>query len=954
MKKCLSSILSFLFLVSVAGAAGYETDVSVYNELSAAYNSGFYPGAVQLADKLILNYPESAYIGSSLVMQGESLVHIYQFDRAAQVISAAMGTDIEKSLKNTCNYWMAKVYESRKDDDNALLSYFTYCNYAKESGKYYPQSILGAGRLYYRNGNYEKAVKPLEYVVQHGKKYGASEYIEALLKLVDSYNNSNQAKKSLQLYQHFNEPTIGKTNWFLLTEYAGDAYLKLGQYKKAYDLYCNVLGSGEKALAATALKKAYKVSSQHKKEVGDEPGAVLQKAQMTLADNPELLAEFWTRLGTDAYYDGEYQKSIQYFDEAERHCTPELFEYAALYRAEIAAGKNLTSERAAGAEKLLEQSQIIQKGMDSPKYVSDYYKLFAKYAAYQEHWDDVKKYCAMVNPSDEISDYYMALANYNTGDYVKTNSLLESGTSQLYALSLARLQKMKESANVFNTAEQKGQLSDEARLNYAKVLLLSGRYTESQLQCAKCGLPDAKYILGLAQFNTRSWPYAEESFAQYLKLVDRKNKDNEKSISYALFYQGYSQYRQGKYVDSYNNLAKFVQAYPKHELVWNAQMAAANSAVQNGKYEAAVAMTEGSIKSTGNNTANLEESVLLCAEIHCDNKNYEKALNLLEPYSKLNNTFGMKSLFRMAQIYETLNEIKDADQYYKSVYDGFAGEKLAEEALFRRGELFYSSKEYAFALNRFKEYTTKYPTGEFIPASMFYSADCYAQQGNERFAIMQNNSLIQKYPDSNYVYSATKNLIQLQRKSGNYKEALNLARTLLDKYSEQAKNDGMVEVAADLEQLASGKNEPVVAKETEFRKNGGINTPAGRKAGTELIALYAKSSATAGEAVKMAEQILPLQKQNLNQESYYAAQNAAFLGQVLSQQEKYSEAASVYLEAAQYYRMNNGCDEQAAGALYGAYDAFTASGLVGDANEIARNLRELYPDSSYTKSVKIK
>ena len=51
MKKCIS--LFFLFSVmSAAFAAGFETDVSVFSELSSAYNSGFYPGTVQYADRL--------------------------------------------------------------------------------------------------------------------------------------------------------------------------------------------------------------------------------------------------------------------------------------------------------------------------------------------------------------------------------------------------------------------------------------------------------------------------------------------------------------------------------------------------------------------------------------------------------------------------------------------------------------------------------------------------------------------------------------------------------------------------------------------------------------------------------------------------------------------------------------------------------------------------------------
>ena len=953
MKKFIT-VISAIFMSAAVFSAGYETDVSIYNELSASYNSGFYPGAVQLAERLSSEFPESAYIGSALVMKGESLVHMNLFAQAGDVLQNAMESNLEPSLKNTCNYWMAKVYESRKDYDSALSSYYDYCSYTKESGQYYPQAILGAARIYYKKNEYKKAIPLFEYAVTHGTNYNSNDYIESLLKLVDSYNNSGKAKKSLALYQKFTPELLGSTNWYLLTEYAGDAHNNLKEYKKAYDLYCEVLASGEKTLAATALKKAYNVSAQHKKEVGSDPGSVLAEAQKTLSDSPSLLAEFWTRLGTDAYYEGDYAKAVNYFDEAEKHSTPELSEYVAMYRSEMIAGKNVTKESARRAEDSLLAAQLIQKANEHPVYVSDYYRLLAKYAAYQENWEDVKRYGSQVQPADEISDYYMAIAHYKTNDYTKVNSLLESGDSQLYALSLARLQRMKEAAYIFDKSEKNGTLSESARLDYAKVLILSGRYTESQIQCARSSLPEAKYILGLAQFNTRSWPYAEESFTSYLKNVDRNDKEQQKSVSYATFYLGYSQYRQGKYKEAYKNLSSFAETYSKHELLWNAQMAASKTAVQLGKYDDAIRMAEAAIRTSGTNAQNLEESVLLCADIHCDEKNYSSAINLLTPYSKLNNTFGMKSLFKMAQIFETLNQTDTSDATYKAVYDGFGGEKLAEEALFRRGELFYAKKDYKISLLRFKEYTTKYPTGQFIPASMYYTADCYDHTNNEKFAIMQNTSLIQRYPDSTYVYSATKNLISLQRRVGNYGEALKYARLLIEKYGDQARNDNMAEVANDLEKLANGKNEPIVAKESEYKKEGGLNTPLGRKAGTELVQLYAKSTSTSADAVKLAEQLLPAQEKNLAEESFYAAQNADILAQSYRQKNENGLSARYYLKAAQYYRRNKNTDELVSCALYGAYEAFTAEGLVGDANECAKNLKELYPDTSYARSAKIR
>ena len=49
--------------------------------------------------------------------------------------------------------------------------------------------------------------------------------------------------------------------------------------------------------------------------------------------------------------------------------------------------------------------------------------------------------------------------------------------------------------------------------------------------------------------------------------------------------------------------------------------------------------------------------------------------------------------------------------------------------------------------------------------------------------------------------------------------------------------------------------------------------------------------------------------------------------------------------------MNSKGDEAAA-ALYGAYDAFIAQNMPADANDTARTLQKLYPESRQARAVK--
>ena len=949
MRKIVFSV-SILLLCGWLFASPSKTDVLIYDELLSSYSSGFYPGVVQHAEELFQDYPESSYIPSAIVMEGESLIRLGQIDSAFELLVQAEKLNLKTELLLSQRFWLGRAYELKNDAENALAYYFDYCTRSGENGKYFPQAIFHAADVYYRIAEYSKAVSNLEYVIKNGKKYSSGDYGTALLELADSYNKTGNADKTISLYSQFSKKSLQNKVYLVLTEYAGDAYNLKKNYRKAYELYCYVLQGGEKSLASNALKKAYNVSSEHKKEVGAEPGDVLKNAQETLSSYPDLLAEFWTRLGIDAFNQNDFAKASGYFDEAEKYSSEELQYLSLVYRAEIKAGKKITAKTAKEAEEYVNSVLKNNPQIEETHFYTDFIRLLVKYSAHQKNWEDVKKYAALLENPDDSTNYYVALAQYESGDYSTSAKLLSGKNDELYALTLARQQKLKEAAGVYGNADKKDSITPEERLNYAKVLILSGRYREAQIEAAKSGLNEGKYILGLAQFNTWSWPYAEESFSTFLKNVDKNDESQRKAISYAMFYQGYSQYRQGKTSEAYKNLVSFIEKYPEHELLWNAKMTAANAAVQSGNTENGIMMAESAIKTSVSNE-NREEAVLLCAEIYSDSKRYESALNLLTPYSKLRGSFGMKSLFKMAQIYEKMNQLSLADSKYKEVGTKFVSEKNGEEAMYRRGELYYSAEDWENALVRFNEYSSKYANGEYLDSSWYFAADCLAKTGKASRAVLQYQALIKKFPESTYVYASAKHLINLYRAEGKYSNALENARFLISKYGDQARNDGIAEVAADLEKLASGKNEAMVKKENEYRKAGGANTPEGRRAGTELVVMYAKSASTSAEAVKMAEQFLPLQKKNIKAESFWAAQNADILAQYYRSQGKNKLASEMYLSAAEYYRMNSKGDEAAA-ALYGAYDAFIAQNMPADANDTARTLQKLYPESRQARAVK--
>lgn len=941
----------FLVAVMVLASALYaeETDMALFNELSAAYSSGFYPGAVEYASRLQSAYPDSVFAGRALVMEGESLVRLGRSGDAEKTLEKALVlVEKDPELIHACRYWEGRAQYAQQNYRGALLSFFDSCSISGTDGQYYSSAALYGARSYYALGLYEEAAAPFGYVVSNGSRFSQADYEEAVLKLADSYNRTGSYRQTVELYGFFSQGTLSEDVYGLFSLYTGDAYSGLKQYRNAFNLYSAVLASGQKKFAATALQKAYAVSSEHRSEVGTDAGTVLAQAQNALADSPELVSEFWMRLGIDAYNRNDFAKTKQYFDSAGSSATDAMKQTRALYRAEITLGETDAAHAAAYLEKAEKDAHLGETGGSYTAYAV----LMLKYAALQGKWDDVKSYAAKIADPDEKTQYYTALAYYGTKDYETAVNIVKKITTDdsdapalaLYARSLVKTQRISDALPVFERLDKSGKMDDAARLDYAKTLLLAGKLSAAYGQAVQSSGNDAPYVAGLAAFNSRDWNKAETSFAKYRGVSSGGSKYQQ----YALFYLGYSQYRLGESGKAYSSLSDFAEKYPGNELCWNARITAANAAVQNGKYDLAAVQAEEAVK-TAPDEQSREKAVLLCSGIYADAGNYAKALGTLSPYTMQINPFGMKCSYETAQIFVRQGEIGKADNAYQKIARTFPSENLAEESMYRRGEIYYTVKQYGTALARFAEYEKQYPDGKFTDASWYFSADCQAQLGNAGRAVLQNSALIKKYPDSTYLYGAMKNLMVLYRQTGDYGDALEQARGLLQKFGDQARSDGIARQAAELEKLASGSSEAIVKKQSEYERKGGLPTAEGRKAGTELAGLYASSDSTLARAADLAQQLLAVEKQHLDAESLDAAENAGIAGLYSRRTGKNQEAAGFYLFAAEQYRAN-GKDDDAAAALYNAADAFRAAGKDGDADETVKTLKKLYPGSRQAKS----
>jgi tetratricopeptide (TPR) repeat protein len=121
----------------------------------------------------------------------------------------------------------------------------------------------------------------------------------------------------------------------------------------------------------------------------------------------------------------------------------------------------------------------------------------------------------------------------------------------------------------------------DARLNYARVLVLEKRYADARKQfeavlAASPGNPDVMYAVGVLAFQLRDFPVAEENMK---KLLDLGYRDPN-SARYLLGQIAEEQKQWGKAIDWYKQIQDGDQAFP-------ARLRTANALAKQGKLDEA-------------------------------------------------------------------------------------------------------------------------------------------------------------------------------------------------------------------------------------------------------------------------------------------------------------------------------------------------------------------------------
>ena len=995
-------LLCCITLFAQSAGNADSTEISIYNEITSYNTTGYYPGVVDRTDFLKKNYPESVFITPALVLKGEALVNLGRFSEATEtflLVIPSMHLGSEDFAKTY--YLLGKAYYFQQQYNKALDAFYKACSISEKEEKYdyYDISMLYAGRIYYIQGDYAKAVPVFEYIAANGKKFTVKAYDEALQKIFVSYANICEYEKSIELYEELEQyqndnKRFSDEVFTFFTMYAAESYEKAGKAQKAYNLYNSLIESENQNVSVTALKKAYLVASQNNLDV--EPSEVLQRIQRISknTNSQTIITDFWVRVGIDSYSQKDFAKARECFELAkeagaaerdaatgdEASAEKESLLIISLYEArmqieeavkagnEVSAdktgGKSAISSLAKELETELSQNQNSYLSAKTKNLTASYYAFLIYCKAAQEDWSSIPPIYEKMREREAAGEKFVdsqtllltATAFYKQRKYAEAENIIVTNLTEkenklLYAEILSRQGKYKEAEVLYEKLYAKKELSLEESLEYAKVLFQQKKWKKAKETALEANQPLSPYLAGLCEIKLKDYTTAKGHFEQYLKKADSYKGE-------AVYYKGYASYRLGEYKEAYSTFIEFNNNYKlSAELRNKAYDFAAKSALRFGDFDKAALQAEALV-SFARNDEERYNAALFCSQIYADKKDYAKAVSTLEPFTKKQTNTAISALFQIAKIYENAGDDDKAEAEYKIIYTDYSRTPEAEEAMYRCGELYYSKGNYKKAEEGFTKYIFTYVGGRFTDAAYYFSGESNLKLGDNNRCIMQNKTLLSKFPQSLYYYAGAKNLMQAYYDEGFYAESLEIAKKIVAKNKKQAEADGIVEKITELEQITAGTDRRIVEKRSEFTKKGELTTVEGRIAGTELVALYAQFDEYYEEGLALAKKLLPLQApdENSSKKNFddvlCGAKNADFLALDYENKALYKESAEMYLKAAECYRIcGKGYETDAAAALYSASSAFVSANQSGDAKATAKLLKSLYPGSKQANKV---
>lgn len=966
--------LAFSFAVAIWGQG---TERQAFLEAEGRFLSKDYSLALDRYDDLIRRWPDSVYAADARYRRAVALYRLGRSEAAYAALSQVEARYRATKYLPYVPFWKAVIEYERADYARAA-DRFDLLAADPPDDESLRQTLLYLGKARTALDDAPAAIAAFERFLD----VSPSSEIEpsALVFLFDLYAKSGAFDRSAALWARLSPDQLDEESRERVTLRAAEALSALGRTTEAEPLFDRLASSGRRDIAVSALQRLF----QESRRSGDEArvAGVVVKAENALRTSPEILSEFWLRVGAGAFRDGRTDLARSYFLRIAALLPPERVEAdVPIYLARIADREGRVEE----AESVLAAAVPFAAGSAALlKTHLGWYRLKLG------HWADARTVLteAVAAAADEslaaTARAYLAYALYRldgaesslAGSALAESALaaLDSPAASLPAMARLRaelLRKSGKAADALTALEPLAAADDEAKVALLSLFFENGRY--ERVVAAAAAMYDSggrpvfadQDLRAAAGYLTGVSAAAEGDFVLAVsRLEDARSAGFGRlgaAASWASFYRAWSLYRLSRFAEAETAFSSFLTEFPAHPRAYSALHSLAWSRANQGDYAGAAvsARAAADTAAASADAESLARASYMEGGFRSALKDWNGAIGAYDRAAAAGSgstSYAVRALYERAGVLEASGRTDAADQAFSAIERDRPGDPLAAESAYRRGELQFRAKKWQAAVDRFAAYRDRYPSGARVDGALYFGGTAAANAGKADAGILLWERLLADFPASRYRFPAILSAARAYREKKDWEAAFRAYTSAIAEFGDRARSAGAAQEADVLRYLMTGLSEKAARLHVLLTREGGAASAPGRAAALELARYYIKESAQREAGLPLIEETIAFR----SEDPTAAAEAALLKGDyyALPSVEAWERAALSYLDAVTYAAdakagalTSEGASVRDAlipDALFRALSARLRAGKRGDAEAVLATLVKNYPTSTWT------
>jgi TolA-binding protein len=947
MKKRL--ILLTIFSVFILfGALGDER-----SSLAAArgrFEKGDFAYSRLLLEDFIRDYPLSISLQEARLFLALSEYQLGQKPEAMATLEKIPLTALGEESHNSVLFWKGRIHLESGEVQPALDDLLMAGDDWGSPAQALSYRIL-LGRAYLRAGSYNLAVSTLEPLLASSSPIQEKEALNFLVYALIQLGDWDRVISTLGTRELSPSQSL----------YLAEALLGQGNFAQAKNYYQNLL-TADLSLSVVAYQRLFNAAL----EAGDlaEAQSLITEAELNLGKEPEVLGDFWRRIGIGAYRRGDLGTAENYLFKIWFRRQNDLPRVVSVYYL-----SRLLSETQRVSEAVTVLQEYEQLG---GKLSQDALGLLAKLHLDQGDFASAAKvYRSLLetapgDPQAGLWTYLLAWLASRQGESAQAISYLSSATApreseNLFAQGLKlRAQELKKLGEWEDASEAYGRYlalqpadpwanAESLSIHFVQkrfaLLLGEAQKNSSYLADWKATAPRAyfshQYQYGLALVSLGR--YAEAS--RILAELETLGEIEEKLLPYARFYRALSIFRLdgSRWAESRNLWDRIVRENPEHSLAaqsifWSGWMSLRGS--DFGAAESAFRR-----HATHPQAQDRSGSRYYLAKALIGQGKGEEALSTLDNLAKSSppTIWSPNALYDRAEIFQNRQNWDQALREYASLHQRFPESPLASEGLLQRAQLLMNLERWPQAKAAYRDFRQAHPDSDFADMSFFQQALASKNAGEDFEAILILTDLIDRFPDSNYRGSALWEVAGLYEKQKNYLVARDYFKDLTEAFPSLAQSLGVEAKLRTIDLLIAGFSEEEAQLQVAVALGERTATAEGRQAMIDLSRLYIFGQ---GDRLDTAKSLLEEVLDSGEQDRVLIPQAQYLLGEYWYRQGELLEAGNAFYATVQMRPQDQDLSAQ---ALLRAAEMIYLAGNPSQARTLIAALQQNFPDTIWAQ-----